>query len=289
MERIFPFGFLGDNCLCDNGFCCSQISILHNNSMRLIQCNKNEKTIRVCEKRQRNEEWTEMYPNHLLIIVNMRINEENYRWEGDFLDDKPFGYGCIYNPRNQLVYKGFMYEGKKVCFGTEFYGESGTVEYEGGFYDNMRHGQGKYYNNENQLVYEGEWFMSHSIDVVLRVDNEFTEDIFPNNIEIVIIGADCHCNMTCFRLVDNNHIKILGIGKNFMSNRCDSFVICNCGKLVEVRIDDHCFCNPTMNPNSNLSISNCNNLKTVEFGEESFQNLFYFSFQSMFEYMYIQF
>ena len=63
--------------------------------MRLIQCNKNERTITISEKRQHNEEWNEMYPNHLPIIVNMRINEENYRWEGDSINDKSFGYGCI--------------------------------------------------------------------------------------------------------------------------------------------------------------------------------------------------
>ncbi len=288
MERVYPFGLLGDNCLCDNGVCCSQLSILHDNSMKLIQCNKNERTITVSEKRLHNEEWNEMYQNHLPIIVNMRINEENYRWEGDSLDDKPFGYGCIYNPRNQLVYKGFMFEGKKVCFGTDFYGESGTVKYEGGFYDNLRHGQGRYYNNENQLVYEGEWFMSHP-ETVLIVDNQFTEDNFQNNIEVLIIGADCQSNITYFHLVNNNHIKRLGIRKNFMNVRCDSFVISNCGELEEVRIGEHCFCNPTMNSNSNLSISDCNHLKTVVFGKESFQNLFYFSLQSIVYYMYIQF
>ena len=280
MKRIYPFGLLGDNCLSDNGICCPQLSILHNNSMKLIQCNKNERTITISEKRQHNEEWTEIYTNHLPIIVNMRINEENYRWEGDSLDDKPFGYGCIYNSENQLVYKGFIYEGKKVCFGTDFYGESGTVKYEGGFYDNLRHGKGRYYNNEYQLVYEGEWFINHP-ETVLIVDNQFTEDNIQNNIEVLIIGADCQSDVTRFHLVNNNHIKRLGIRKNFMNVRCDSFVISNCGELEEVRIDEHCFCNPTMNSNSNLSISDCNHLKTVAFGEKSFQNLFYFSLQSI--------
>ena len=130
--------------------------------------------------------------------------------------------------------------------------------------------------------------MNHP-ETVLIIDNQLTEDSIQNNIEVLIIGADCQSDITCFHLVNNNHIKRLGIRKNFMNVRCDSFVISNCGVLEEVRIGEHCFCNPTMNSTSNLSISDCNHLKTVTFGEKSFQNLFYFSLQSIVYYMYIQF
>ena len=34
------------------------------------------------------------------------MKENGCRWEGDSLQHKPFGYGCIYNSENQIIYKG---------------------------------------------------------------------------------------------------------------------------------------------------------------------------------------
>ena len=71
-----------------------------------------------------------------------------------------------------------------------------------------------------------------------------------------------------------------------MNVRCDSFVISNCGVLEEVRIGEHCFCNPTMNSNSNFSIKNCNKLNSIELGKESINNFRgMFLLQSMISYL----
>ena len=47
-----------------------------------------------------------------------------------------------------------------LCFGTEFFGDVGIVEYEGGFYNGKRCGYGKLYTKENELKCEGEWYMN---------------------------------------------------------------------------------------------------------------------------------
>ena len=39
-----------------------------------------------------------------------------------------------------------------LCFGTEFFGDVGIVEYEGCYYKNMRFGKGKLYNKKNELI-----------------------------------------------------------------------------------------------------------------------------------------
>ena len=36
------------------------------------------------------------------------------RWEGNSLNGLPFGYGCVYNSENQLIYEGFMFNGMKM-------------------------------------------------------------------------------------------------------------------------------------------------------------------------------
>ena len=49
------------------------------------------------------------------------MNEKEERWESDYLNHIPFGYGCICNSENHLVLNLFMFKRMKVCFGTEFF------------------------------------------------------------------------------------------------------------------------------------------------------------------------
>ena len=91
----------------------------------------------------------------LINSIIIDLNENGVRWEGSVLDGIPFGYGEIYNEDNNKIYKGFMFEGMKVCYGSEFYGDVEIVEYEGDYYKNMRYGYGRLYDKKNELIYEG--------------------------------------------------------------------------------------------------------------------------------------
>ena len=51
------------------------------------------------------------------VIID--LNREGRRWEGGELNGKPFGFGREYSGDDNLVYEGFVFEGKKVCFGKE--------------------------------------------------------------------------------------------------------------------------------------------------------------------------
>ena len=54
-------------------------------------------------------EWIEMNLNNLKRGIVIDLNEKGDRWEGDSLEGIPFGYGCVYNSENQLIYKGFVF------------------------------------------------------------------------------------------------------------------------------------------------------------------------------------
>ena len=47
----------------------------------------------------------------------LNLDDAGDRWEGWSRDGVPFGYGCLYGGENNLVYCGYMFEGKKVRFG----------------------------------------------------------------------------------------------------------------------------------------------------------------------------
>ena len=87
--------------------------------------------MKVREKKKETEEWNEINLDRLQAGITIDLNENGDRWEGDSLNGNPFGYGCIYHSENQLIYSGFIFEGLKVCYGTELYGDVCIVEYEG--------------------------------------------------------------------------------------------------------------------------------------------------------------
>ena len=71
-------------------------------------------------------------------IINM--NEKRLIWFCDSLNHIPFSYGCIHNSENHLMLNLFRFERMKVCFGAEFFGDVGIVEYDGNYNRNNRNG-----------------------------------------------------------------------------------------------------------------------------------------------------
>lgn len=49
------------------------------------------------------------------------VTNNGVRIEGDYLSNSPFGYVCLMNESNELIYRGVMINDKKECFGTDFY------------------------------------------------------------------------------------------------------------------------------------------------------------------------
>ena len=141
--KYYRFGYSGCNFLSVNRSVYTQSELLPNGIIREIECDKNDKWMKVRERKEENEEWSEIDLSGLKRGITIDLNDNGDRWEGDSLNGSPFGYGCIYNSENQLIYSGFIFDGLKVCYGTELYGDVGLVEYEGDFYKGMRFGNGK--------------------------------------------------------------------------------------------------------------------------------------------------
>ena len=192
INRYYPFGYSGWNYLRVNGnrYLYSQLGSM--NRIRIIECDIEEKWMILKEKSENDEEWIEISKNEIKKNDVIDLNENGERWEGSSLEGVPFGYGCIYNEDNNIIYQGFMLGGKKVCFGREFYGDNGLIEYEGDYYNNMRYGNGKLYNKKGELIYGGEWSLNNPIgDMKMRIENEMNEDDIHYGIEELVIGKNC--------------------------------------------------------------------------------------------------
>ena len=238
IRKSYPFGYSGYQFLERNNTHYIHSELLPDNSIRVIECDIEEKWMKVKSRDEECSEWIEMNLNNLKRGIVIDLNEKGDRWEGDSLEGIPFGYGCEYDSENQLIYKGFGFEGLKVCYGIVFYGDIGIVEYEGEFYKGMRYGNGKLYDKKNELIYEGEWAYNNPFELYsLRIENELKEEDIHYGLEELEIGEDCCNDLKCFKLIGYDHLKKLILHKNSLKN-LDSLVISNNNELTIIEIED---------------------------------------------------
>ena len=238
VRNYYPFGYSGYQFLEVNNTRYINSELLPDNSIRVIECDIEEKWMKVRERKDESEEWNEMNLNGLKNHDILDLNENGDRWEGDSLEGIPFGYGCEYNSENQLIYKGFVFEGMKVCYGVEMYGDIGIVEYEGGFYKGNRYGNGKLYDKKNVLIYEGEWANNNPFELYsLKIENELKEEDIHYDLEELEIGENCCNELKCFKLIGYDHLKKLTFHKNSLKN-LNSLVISNNNELKIIEIED---------------------------------------------------
>ena len=271
--KYYPCGYSGVDFLSTKGSIISHSEYLENGCIRLIECDKEEKYIKVMEKRKNEKEWNEINMDGLIQGIVIDLSDRGDRWEGNSLNNSPFGYGCIYNSENQLIYKGFMFKGVKVCFGSEFYGENGMIDYEGEYYKNKRCGYGRIFNKLDQLVYEGDINNQTTVTLFKEMkENDISFGVKELIIEDGYEGKGCN-----FILHSYPHLKSLHIGRNCFSN-VNVFEISNCSELEEVFIGESSFNSHLEEPkqekwtneNGIFRITNCLKLKKIVFENKSF-------------------
>ena len=170
--------------------------------------------------------------------VIKQILEDGSRWEGDWYNEQPFGFGSIYDGEGNRIYSGFMFEGKKIGFGEEFFADNHKIDYCGNFMNDKRHGWGITYDRNGQKLFEGDWRCGK---------NDFEE-------RIVI---EDNCEEDDLRIHDL--IKELEIGEKCFKEWKDDLVIENYPNLEKILVKEKSL----QNLNS-LKICNCEKLETIE-------------------------
>lgn len=274
--KTYPVGLSGLESLIVTERTYYHSELLDSIRIQRIKCDRKDKQMVVTVKEVMEEKWKR------LNLINRKENDiidmddKGNRWEGDSINGSPYGYGSIYNEMNCLVYTGFIYNGLKVCFGVELYGDTGKIQYSGNFYKNMRHGYGKLYDRHDLLVYEGEWSNDQPIqNERIEIRNDEMTKIIHFGIEELVISKDYEGNMTRLIIDEYSHLKRFEIGDGF---QCPVYVfhIVNCNELEEVKIGYRCFNNMKRIPYrlrkkiDSFCIENCAKLNSIILGEESF-------------------
>lgn len=172
------------------------------------------------------------------------LSFEGNRWEGVTLEGKPCGYGEYYNSQNVLTYKGIMIDDQYMCYGIHYFEDTGNVSYEGMYYNGKRWGKGIQYDRLGSTVFCGVWIADQQTSNVLyakRSDQLSSVHTQLERITIDIIYGNIESRLSISNYF--GHLEYLTFGPN---------------SLLSV---------------SHLQIGYLIKLKSVKFGESSFNSL----------------
>ena len=233
----------------------------------------------------KGEELNEMDLSELVENEIVDLNDDGMRWEGEVLKGDLFGYGCLYDEENELEYEGWMIEGKKRCYGIEYWNDIGLKKYCGCYYDGLKNGYGLLYDRNGMIEYEGLFKDDVIIDVNDDMRMKWIDDcelIVTSCIESLIIDDDFNPDISS--LILNNSLislKRIEIGKGCYE-KVNRFMIDGLNELETIIIgfqnsfflDDD---DDDTREGSSCLIMNCDQLKQINIGEGSFY--YYESFE----------
>ena len=222
--------------------------------------------------------------SHTLLRVNgedvsgikrnqvLDLSDNGERWEGDILNNEPYGWGVLYDSENRIAYEGFRIRGVNVCYGRSYYSEVGVIEYEGEICEGKRWGRGIQFDRNGKTVYDGEWMNNEHLrkQVVLNEENQ----LLHSHIEELIVSNNS-CNGREWAVLDLDfisHLRLLEVGDECFEN-VEEVKLIDLSKLERVKIGKHCFRkNLEKNPNRHFYLNNCERLRELKIGRYSFSD-----------------
>ena len=238
--------------------------------VELMVVNVKNHSMRVLTGLDRNElveeDLSELKENETVDLSN-----DGKRWEGGVLKGEVFGYGCLYDEENQLEYEGWIIDGIKRCYGTEYWNDLGIVKYTGSWYSGMKHGYGVLYDRRGDIEHEGLFRNDYAFDIDTTIHWNVNNDLTINSyVESLIIDDDFTPSLETLSLTNLEMLlKKIEIGNNCFRGVID-FVIDGLNALESVKIGEINFPQGDYTPENKFMIMNCESLRELEIGERSF-------------------
>lgn len=209
-----------------------------------IEYNIESKEIRMSEKGKMEADFSPIDSNLLDHGSIIDLSDDGMYWEGPSLDDLPFGFGCMYDSWNRLLYRGIFIIDRKDCFGTDFYPDLGVAEYCGCFWNNHRHGMGMLFERTGELLYKGDYLCGSSDYEKCITLNTYSDEYSVHSlIEELVITDYCKWNYEYdMELCGYENLKRIKLGQYCLPVlKC--FTISNNPQLNIIEADDNCFYN----------------------------------------------
>lgn len=284
-KKHYHYGISNLNGITMDGAVVIQYSSDENSNEQIIQCNIMSKKMKVVKNDSIHSCSIESNDKSIVTGATTDLSNRGDRWEGDLLNGVPFGFGLYYNENNGLIYKGFLYNGKKVCYGIDYYADISVIEYEGGYFNGLRCGFGELHNRRNVLLYSGDWLFGNCYNECSMqiMSSTVNDSVIHNFINDLIIGENCLLSCLRFFMSDFVNLKSLVIG-NHSCVQVERVMISNCPELTSIDIGENCFNNypewlnyyreedflKCNNSEHTVRIHDCDKLESITIGSGSF-------------------
>ena len=193
------------------------------------------------------------------------LSDEGERWEGDVLNNQPYGWGVLYDKEGEKKYEGFMIGEAYVCYDTQYYSDIQKVEYEGEWCEGKRWGRGVQYDRRGNTVFEGEWLNDeHEMEKKVVVSDD-RQTVLHNRLEELCVPSESRFladwkSLECSLMP---RLRVLAIGGNCAFVGAVELVGAGC--LESVAIGDSVSIAPKP-----FVVKDCPTLKTLAMGNDSF-------------------
>ena len=186
------------------------------NGKVLVECNTSDKSMRLCIKKVDADKFVRIDEDEIEKGVKKVLNEDGSRWEGDWYNEKPFG------------------------FGKEYFADNHNVDYCGNFMNDLRHGWGTTYDRNGQKLYEGDWRCGKNDfeEKMVIEDNSEKEIPIHDLVKDLVIGENCFNSWRGDMVIEKfPNLQSIVVKKSSFQN-IGSLRICNCNKLKNIHIED---------------------------------------------------
>ena len=252
--------------------CCYQEGVIKKSGSMIVELSR-ERVIEVNTASHKllrvdGEEVNGITSNQVLDL-----SDEGERWEGDVLNNKPYGWGVLYDKEGEKMYEGFRIGKVNVCYGTRYYSDIQKVEYEGEWFEGKRWGRGIQYDRHGNIVFDGEWVNDEQAETTVTITDG--NGLFYNHLEVLIVSDGC-CNGNEWRVFDFSLLpclRELQVGNHCF--RCVKEVrMVGMSALEKVVIGDVCFTLRDEDIHANAKIpffmKDCARLRELKIGSNSF-------------------
>ena len=238
----------------------------------VIRSISEETTIQVDVKKKRLLRAGNCNMNRVKHSEILDLSVDGDRWEGDVLDDTPFGWGILYDKNDNKSYEGFRLGEVNVCFGCTYYGDIAKIEYDGMWHEGKRWGRGTQYDRKGAVIYEGYWMDDEPVKDRVEVTSD--DVYFHNRIIDLVVGNSLWNDSThdSLQLEMLPRLKSLTIGDMCCMNVAGLDIV-NLNQLRQIEIGSGSFTatNSHASPRA-FHVSECPKLKVLRIGPWSFSS-----------------
>ena len=204
------------------------------------------------------------------------LSDDGERWEGDVLNNQPYGWGVLYDSENRMVYEGFRIGDVNVCYGRSYFPDLQKVEYDGGICEGKRWGRGIQYDRNGKTVFDGEWIDDSHEQLSKRVVLNEENQLLHNHIEELIVENNC-CNGPEWSTLDLSfmfNLRLLEVGDECFEN-VNEVKLIGLSKLKRVVIGMNSFTKKYScgnDPTHHFYLKDCERVRELIIGYWSFSD-----------------